>query len=142
SIYIIAGEMSGDALGARLIASMRRLTSQPLQFAGIGGTAMREVGVPSLFPMRDLSVMGFAEILPRLPKLLARISQTVKDITERQPAVVITIDSPGFCFRVAQKARKACPNTRFIHYVAPQVWAWKPKRAEKVAQLFDGLMCL
>lgn len=142
SVYVIAGEMSGDLLGARLVTALRQISPRTLTFAGVGGTAMQGAGVPSLFPMRDLSVMGLAEVLPRLPKLLARISQTVDDIVARQPRVVVTIDSPGFCFRVVEKAKKKCPNTKFIHYVAPQVWAWKPERAEKVAQMFDGLMCL
>lgn len=141
-IYVIAGEMSGDLLGARLINAIRQISRQPFSFAGVGGAEMAAEGVPSLFPMRDLSVMGFAEILPRLPKLLKRIKQAVEDIAMRQPRIVVTIDSPGFAFRVVQKAKERCPNTRFIHYVAPQVWAWKPKRAEKVAELFDGLMCL
>lgn len=141
-IYVIAGEMSGDVLGAKLVGAMRPMANRSLSFAGVGGPAMIAAGVSSLFPMRDLSVMGLAEVLPRLPKLMARISQTVKDIAARQPRVVVTIDSPGFCFRVVEKARKLCPNTKFVHYVAPQVWAWKPERAEKVARLFDGLMCL
>lgn len=142
NIYMIAGEMSGDVLGARLMTAIRQISGRPIIFSGVGGTSMRDAGLGSLFPMRDLSVMGLAEVLPRLPKLMARISQTVQDIAARQPAVVVTIDSPGFTFRVVQKARKLCPNTKFIHYVAPQVWAWKPKRAEKMAQMFDGLMCL
>ncbi|NBX65682.1 MAG: lipid-A-disaccharide synthase [Proteobacteria bacterium] len=142
SVYIIAGEMSGDLLGARLIAALRQMSPSALTFSGVGGTAMAAMGVQSLFPMRDLSVMGLAEVLPKLPKLLGRISQTVDDIVARQPSVVITIDSPGFCFRVVAKAKAKCPNTKFIHYVAPQVWAWKPERAEKVARMFDGLMCL
>lgn len=141
-IYMIAGEMSGDLLGGKLIAALRKMSQQPLTFAGIGGPAMQQVGVQSLFPMRDLSLMGFTEILPKLPKLLGRIRQCVDDIVKRQPAVVITIDSPGFNFRVASKARKLCPNTKFIHYVSPSVWAWKPKRAEKMAHIFDGVMCL
>jgi len=141
-IYVIAGEMSGDVLGARLIAAIRQISGRPVTFAGVGGLAMRDAGLMPLFPMRDLSVMGLAEVLPRLPRLMARISQTVQDIAARQPAVVITIDSPGFAFRVVKKAKALCPNTKFIHYVAPQVWAWKPERAEKVAGLFDGLMCL
>jgi len=141
-IYVIAGEMSGDVLGARLVTAIRQISGRPFTFAGVGGTAMRDAGLQSLFPMRDLSVMGIGEVLPRLPRLLSRIRQCVQDIVARQPAVVVTIDSPGFAFRVVAKARKLCPNTKFVHYVAPQVWAWKPKRAEKVAGLFDGLMCL
>lgn len=134
--------MSGDLLGARLVTAIRQISGTPFSFAGVGGTAMRDAGVPSLFPMRDLSVMGLAEVLPRLPKLMRRIRQTVNDIVMRQPRIVVTIDSPGFSFRVVEKARRKCPNTKFIHYVAPQVWAWKPERAAHVAKIYDGLMCL
>jgi lipid-A-disaccharide synthase len=142
SIYIIAGEMSGDLLGARLIHALRQISGRPLTFAGVGGAAMQAAGVPSLFPIRDLSVMGLAEVLPRLPKILQRMRQTIDDVVARQPRIVVTIDSPGFCFRVVKKLKKLCPHTRFVHYVAPQVWAWKPERAEKISHLFDGLMCL
>lgn len=142
TIYLIAGEMSGDLLGGRLVQAIRHITRQNFTFAGVGGAAMQAAGVPTLFPMRELSVMGFAEVLPRLPKLMRRINQCVKDIITRQPRIVVTIDSPGFNFRVVEKAKPHCPNTKFIHYVAPQVWAWREKRAEHVAKLFDGLMCL
>lgn len=141
-IYVIAGEMSGDRLGAELTQAVARLSAQRFTFAGIGGPAMAAAGVPSLFPMNDLSVMGLAEVLPRLPRLMKRISACVDDIVARAPRVVVTIDSPGFCFRVVERAKKRCPDTKFIHYVAPQVWAWKPERAKKMAQMFDGLMCL
>ncbi|MCB1538968.1 MAG: lipid-A-disaccharide synthase [Alphaproteobacteria bacterium] len=141
-IYLVAGEMSGDLLGARLVQAIRHISGRNLRFAGVGGAAMAAAGVPSLFPIRDLSVMGLAEVLPRLPRILGRLSQCARDIVARQPAIVVTIDSPGFCFRLVRKLRDKCPNTKFIHYVAPQVWAWKPERAAKVAQLFDGLMCL
>jgi lipid-A-disaccharide synthase len=141
-IYIIAGEMSGDVLGARLVQAFGQITSYPFVFAGIGGQAMQAAGVPSLFPIKDLSVMGFAEVLPRLPTLLKRIKQCADDIIARQPRVVVTIDSPGFCWRVVKRVKQHCPNTKFIHYVAPQVWAWKPERAAKMNAMFDGLMCL
>ena len=91
-VYVIAGEMSGDLLGARLVTAMRGMSQRPLAFAGIGGSAMQAAGVPSLFPIRDLSVMGLAEVLPRLPKLLARIGQATRDIIarlrERFPSII------------------------------------------------------
>ena len=140
SIYIIAGEESGDVLGERLMVSLHRLES--FSFYGIGGKAMQEQGLDSLFPMTDLSVMGIFEILPRIPKLLKRINQTVDDIVKIQPDIVITIDAPDFSKRVVKKAKKNCPNTKFIHYVAPTVWAWREGRAKTMADLYDGLICL
>lgn len=137
---MIAGEESGDVLGSRLMASIHQKGS--FSFHGVGGSAMADHGLQSLFPMTDISVMGVFEIIPKLPKLIKRIHQTVADIVEKQPDLVITIDAPDFSKRVVKKAKSQCPNTKFIHYVAPTVWAWRPGRAKVMSDLFDGLICL
>ncbi len=142
NIYIIAGETSGDVLGAKLATALRHVSQGRVTLAGVGGSAMAGAGVPSLFDIRDLSVMGIAEVLPKLPKLINRINRTARDIIARAPRIVVTIDAPDFCFRVIKKVRKRLPDTKFIHYVAPSVWAWREKRAEKLAQQLDGLICL
>ncbi|MBY0356191.1 MAG: lipid-A-disaccharide synthase [Rickettsiales bacterium] len=142
-IFLIAGEASGDQLGARLMQALKSSSQQPIDFQGIGGPMMAEQGLSSLFPMSDLSVMGFAEVVPHLPKIMRRIKQAVASIEASQPSVIITIDSPGFTFRVVKALRRrkrvTCP---MIHYVAPTVWAYKPERAAKTARLFDHLMVL
>jgi len=142
-IYLIAGELSGDALGAGLMRSLR--AAQPgICFAGIGGEAMQREGLTSLFPYSDLSFMGFLEVVPHIPALLRRLRETALDIAAKQPEAVVTIDSPGFNFRLA-RALKANPDTariKRIHYVAPSVWAYKPARARKTARLFDELLAL
>ena len=140
SVYLIAGETSGDVLGGRLLYALKQM--EEVTIHGIGGSMMCEQGLDSLFPMEDLSVMGVFEILPRLPKLIRRVHQTVDDIVDKQPDIVVTIDSPDFCKPVVKRAKKRCPNTKFIHYVAPTVWAWRAGRAKKMAHLFDGLICL
>ena len=138
-IYIAAGEASGDVLGARLIAALRKL-GPALAFTGIGGARMAEHGFASLFPMQDLAVMGLAEILPRVTLLRARLDQAVADITMRRPDVVVTIDSPGFMLRLL---RRILPlGVKRVHYVAPQVWAWRPKRVRHFPGLWDRLLCL
>jgi lipid-A-disaccharide synthase len=142
-IYIIAGEASGDALGAGLMRSL--LTAQPgIRFEGIGGETMQRMGLKSLFPYSDLSIMGFLEVVPHIPALLKRLRQTVLDIVAKQPAAVVTIDAPGFNFRLAQmlKANADTARIKRIHYVAPSVWAYKPGRARKTALLFDALLAL
>lgn len=150
-IYLIAGEVSGDILGARLMAALKSEDSQQdFCFSGIGGAAMQENGLASLFPMHELSIMGIAEILPRLPKILRRMKQTVRDIIEKQPDIIITIDAPDFGNRVVRKLHAywdkhdipAKKRPKLVHYVAPTVWAWRPERAEKLAKLYDGIMCL
>lgn len=139
-IFIIAGEPSGDALGAKLMAALR--AKADVRFSGIGGARMAEEGLTSLFPMKELSLMGLVEILPHIPRLLKRIKQTVVQILEEQPDVVITIDSPGFTTRLAKQLRKHNITVPLVHYVAPTVWAYKPERAKTFAQLFDHLMVI
>ena len=136
-IYIIAGEQSGDVLGARLIRALRA-ERDGLEFSGIGGPRMEELSFKSLFPMRELAVMGLLEVLPKLRTLRHRLQQTIADIHASKPDVLVTIDSPGFTLRVL----KACPEIKRVHYVAPQVWAWKPKRVHEFPGLWDRLLCL
>ena len=138
-IYLVAGEASGDVLGARLIEALERRRPD-LSFAGIGGTRMAAQGFHSLFPMRDLAVMGLVEILPRLFQLSARLDQTVADIIAQRPDLLVTIDSPGFCLRLLRKI--APSGIRRAHYVAPQVWAWHEERVRDFPGLWDLLLCL
>ncbi|TLU72484.1 lipid-A-disaccharide synthase [Lichenicoccus roseus] len=139
TLYIVAGEASGDVLGARLMQALR--THRPgLRFAGIGGVRMTEQGLDSLFPMRDLAVMGLAEVLPRLRSLSRRLDQAVGAITTSRPDLVITIDSPGFTLRLLRRiAPLGIPR---VHYVAPQVWAWREHRVREFPGLWERLLCL
>lgn len=139
-IFVIAGEPSGDLLGASLMAALKRLTGGQVRFAGIGGPRMADEGLDSLFPMAELTVMGLVEVLPRLPNLFRRVNQTVAAARAARPDAVVTIDSPGFTFRVAKRLKGA--GFPLIHYVAPTVWAWKPGRARKIAQFLDHLLVL
>jgi lipid-A-disaccharide synthase len=140
-IFLIAGESSGDFLGAGL---MRALKAQypDVEFSGVGGSRMMAAGLRSLFPMEDLSVMGLAEVLPKLFQLISRIKQTAAEILTTKPDAVITIDSPDFCFRVIKKLKAKGGKVPCIHYVAPSVWAWRPGRAKKVAQFLDHILTL
>ncbi|ANC91241.1 lipid-A-disaccharide synthase [Azospirillum humicireducens] len=141
-LFLIAGEPSGDALGARLMAAAKRLTGGKVRFLGIGGEKMTAEGLVSLFPMGELTLFGIFELLPHLPNLLRRIDQTVAEIVRLRPDVVVGIDSPGFTVRVAKKVRAAEPAIPLVHYVAPTVWAWKPKRAAKYAAIYDHLLAV
>jgi lipid-A-disaccharide synthase len=141
-LFLIAGEPSGDLLGGALLEGMRELCGPDLALEGVGGPEMAAQGMPSLFPMEELSVMGIAEILPRAPNLLRRIRQTADAVIVARPDALITIDSPDFCLRVARKARASLPDLRVIHYVAPSVWAWRPGRAAKMARHVDHVLAL
>jgi lipid-A-disaccharide synthase len=140
-LFLIAGEASGDKLGAALMAGLKQLAPE-VRFAGIGGPAMQAEGLQSLFPMEELSVMGLWEVLPKYRALKRRIAETAQAVTDLAPDALIGIDSPDFCLRVAGLARKANPGLRTMHYVAPSVWAWRPGRAAKMAPVIDHVLAL
>lgn len=140
SVFILAGEPSGDRLGGALMAGLKQL--QPdVCFEGIGGTLMAEEGLSSRFPMEELSVMGLAEVLPKYRHLKRRIKETAEAVLEMKPDVLITIDSPDFSLRVARLVKERS-DIRTVHYVAPSVWAWRPKRAVKMAEVIDHVLAL
>lgn len=140
-IYLVAGEPSGDMLGARLIRAMKKL-EPTTTFSGVGGENMEKEGLKSLFDITDLAVMGLAEVIPSIPKVLRHIKETVDDITEKKPDVVITIDSWSFSERVHKALRKKGIKVLQMHYVAPQVWAWKKGRAKTMHKYIDYLLTL
>ncbi|PWS35797.1 lipid-A-disaccharide synthase [Falsiroseomonas bella] len=138
-IYIVAGEASGDALGARLVAALR--AREPgLRFAGIGGDLLAAQGMASLFPMRELALMGLLEVLPNIRNVARRLSETAADIAARRPAAIVTIDSPGFTMRLAERVQPL--GIPVIHYVAPQIWAWRPGRVRKMRERVARVLCL
>ncbi|MDR2685545.1 MAG: lipid-A-disaccharide synthase [Rickettsiales bacterium] len=135
-IFIMAGEASGDVLGA----SVMRSFGNQAEFRGIGGMNMTSAGLKSIFPMADLSVMGLSAVIARIWTLLRRIRQAADAIKKWNPDVVLSIDSPGFAKAVAKKIGKG-NGAKLYHFVAPQVWAWRAGRAKKFAKLFDRLYC-
>ncbi|MCI4663064.1 MAG: lipid-A-disaccharide synthase [Neomegalonema sp.] len=139
--FLIAGEPSGDRLGAALMRGLRKELGARAEFIGVGGAAMQAEGLESLFDIKDIAVMGMAEVLPKLRMLKRRIEQTAQAVIASAPDALITIDAPGFGLRVAARAR-AQSSGKFIHYVAPSVWAWRPKRAEMMARHTDHLLAL
>jgi lipid-A-disaccharide synthase len=139
-IYLIAGEASGDLLASRLMAALIKKTDGKVRFAGVGGDTMRQAGFQTLYDNSELAVMGFAEVLPRIPKILKLINMTVKDIADKRPDIVITVDSWSFSERIHKKLKGM--KIPHIHYVAPQVWAWREKRAAKVGKKVDALLSL
>lgn len=141
-IYLIAGEPSGDLLGGRLMAALKERTGGAVRFAGIGGEAMAAEGLESRVPLAELAVMGVAEVLPRARRIFRRVRETVADIRTRRPDAVVTIDSSGFTWRIAQRLRRAGSRVPLIHYVAPMVWAWRAGRARRMARWYDHLMVL
>ncbi|OKH90058.1 lipid-A-disaccharide synthase [Thalassospira sp. TSL5-1] len=136
---LVAGEASGDQLGGRLMAAIKR-QYRDVSFIGVGGPRMIGEGMQSLFSMNEMSVMGLAEVIPHIPRLLRRIRETAELAITERPDIVVTIDAPDFSFRVGKKlAHSGIP---LVHYVAPSVWAWRPGRARKIAKFLDHLLAL
>ena len=141
-VYLIAGEPSGDLLGSRLMRALKKQMKGNVKFYGVGGETMAVEGLKSLFDIKDLSVMGFMEVVPSIPKILRHLNEIVKDIQKQKPDIVMTIDSYSFSARVHKKLQAIGYEKPHVHCVAPQVWAWKKGRAKKIGQFVDHLFCL
>ena len=142
-IFLIAGEPSGDALGAKLMQALKAQSKEPIEFRGVGGEKMEAQGLNSLIPMEDLCVIGIWEVMWQISRLMKIMRGMVEEIEEFDPHALVTIDLPDFNFQVASKIRKrGKTNAKLIHYVAPSVWAWRKGRADKVSKFLDGVMCL
>ncbi len=141
-IFLVAGEESGDRLGAALITAIRRASAGRALFSGVGGAHMAGEGVASLFPLGDLAIVGFAAIPASLPKILARIRQTADAVVAAKPDVLVIIDSPEFTHRVARRVRSHAPAIPIVDYVCPSVWAWRPGRARAMRAYVDHVLAL
>ena len=140
-VFLVAGEESGDRLGASLIAAIKR-ASQGARFSGVGGAHMAGAGVPSLFPLGDLAIVGFSAIAASLPKILRRIRETANAVAAARPDVLVIIDSPEFTHRVARRVRAIAPWIPIVDYVCPSVWAWRPGRARAMRAYVDHVLAL
>ncbi|KAL3679994.1 hypothetical protein R1sor_022950 [Riccia sorocarpa] len=148
-VFIVAGESSGDAIGSRLMASLRYLSPQTLEFAGVGGPLMEKEGFHSEFPMEDISVMGLVELIPHSFRLWRRLRETVSAAVTFKPDLVITVDSKGFSFRVHRGITEAYaaegrPRPLAVHYVAPSFWGWKggEQKLKGLSKIVDHLLCI
>ena len=141
-LFLIAGEHSGDALGAKLIEGLRAQSTRPLELQGVGGELMAERGCPSLFPLSELAVMSLVDVLPRLPNIWRRIRQSVDAVIAQSPDALVILDSPEFTHQVAKRLRRRAPDIPIIDYVSPSVWAWRPGRARKMRRYVDHILAI
>jgi lipid-A-disaccharide synthase len=141
-LFLVAGEPSGDRLGAALMAGLKQIAGEEIVFHGIGGPLMQAEGLVPLFPMEELSVIGLTEILANYRRLARRVTDTAEAAVAENPDALITIDIPEFSLRVSAKVKARAPHLRTVHYVAPTVWAWRPKRAQKMARSVDHVLAL
>jgi lipid-A-disaccharide synthase len=140
-IAVVAGEESGDLLGADIIRALRS-DATDVELTGVGGRHLQELGLKSLFDAGEIALVGIGAIVRDLPRLMRRISQTARAIVAGKPDCLITIDSPEFSLRVAKKVRAAAPGVPIIHYVCPSVWAWRPGRAPAMRPSVDHILCI
>lgn len=141
-IFVLAGEPSGDRLGAALMRRLREETDGAVSFIGVGGDAMCAEGLEPVFPMADISVMGLAEVVPHIPRVLRRLREARDAVIAARPDAVVTIDAQVFSAMLAKRVRRALPDAVLVQYVAPTVWAWKPWRAAKAAKIYDRMLTL
>lgn len=141
-IAIVAGEESGDLLGADLVAALKAKTGREIRLVGLGGRHLQALGLNPPFDASEIALMGFSAVLAGLPRLIRRIRQVASLIVSEEPDCLITIDSPDFSLRVAKKVRAAAPNIPIIHYVCPSVWAWRPGRAPAMKPHVDHILCI
>jgi lipid-A-disaccharide synthase len=142
-VYLVAGEESGDQLGAGLMRALKaHLGDREINFMGVGGGRMAREGLESLFPMSDIAVMGILPVIARLPSIVRRVYRTVSDVVEKRPDVLIIIDSPDFTQPVAKRVHRRAPDIPIVNYVSPSVWAWRPGRAKKMRAYVDHVLAL
>ena len=142
TIAVVAGEVSGDLLGADLVAALKRQTGRPVSLTGVGGPGLAAEGLVSLFDYSELSVMGITQVIGKLPSLLSRIRSTAEAIIRVRQDALLIIDSPDFTHRVAKRVRAALPNLPVVNYVCPSVWAWKEYRAPAMTAYVDRVLAL
>jgi lipid-A-disaccharide synthase len=140
-IFLVAGEESGDRLGAALIGALKR-RAPGARFSGVGGSHMAAQGVPSLLPLGDLAIIGVSAIPAALPRVLRRIREAADAVIAAKPDVLVIIDSPEFTHRVARRVRKRAPGIPIVDYVCPSVWAWRPGRARAMRDYVDHVLAL
>ena len=141
-VFLIAGEESGDALGAGLMQALTEATSGQVRFMGVGGTRMGRCGLASLFPMEEIALHGITEVLARVPNLVKRINQAAAAVIAAEPDVLVAVDCPAFSLRVAKRVRRRNPRIAIVDYVSPTVWAYWPWRARRMARFVDRVLAI
>lgn len=142
TIFIIAGEESGDQLGARLMEALAVRLGGPVRFIGVGGDRMARLGLQSLFPMSEISLHGIVDVIRNVRNIMRRMRGTAAKVAEARPDVLVIVDVPGFNLGVARRVRKRDPRIPIVEYVSPTVWVWRPGRARWMKPFVDRIMAI
>jgi len=142
SVFLVAGEESGDVLGAGLMRALSALAGRPVAFTGVGGPRMEAAGLASFFPMDDITAIGVGQVIAGLPRILRRLREAAEAVVRARPDVLVLIDAPDFTHRLAHKVRARLPDLPIVKYVAPTVWVWRPGRAPAMKPDIDRVLAV
>ena len=140
-IFILTGEASGDKLASKVIENLKKLNSN-IEFLSVGGENLKKIGIKSIYDLKDITYLGFTNVILNIFKIKKKIDETVKAIENFKPDILFTVDSPDFTLRVAERVKINNPNIKTVHYVAPQVWVWRESRVKKIKKFIDHILLL
>ena len=140
-IFILTGEPSGDRLASSIISKLKTQNSN-IEYLSVGGSYLKNIGISSIFDLKDITYLGFTTVLLNIFKIRKKINYTVKEIIKFNPDILLSVDSPDFTLRVAEKVKTLNKNIKTIHYVAPQVWIWRKNRVKKIKKFIDHILLL
>ena len=140
-IFILTGESSGDKLAAKVISNLKKINPN-IDYLSVGGENLKSLGIKSIYNLKEITYLGFTNVILNLFKINKKINQTVKAISDYNPDILFTVDSPDFTLRVAEKIKKINSKIKTIHYVAPQVWVWREGRVKKIKNFIDHILLL
>ena len=140
-IFILTGEPSGDKLASTVISRLK-LENPEIEYLAVGGTHLKNLGISSIFDLKEITYLGFTSVLLNIFKIKSKINNTVDEIIKFNPDILFSVDSPDFTLRVAERVKKINKNIKTIHYVAPQVWVWRKNRVKKIKKFIDHMLLL
>ncbi len=140
-IFVLTGEPSGDKLASKVISNLKKINSN-VDYLSVGGENLKSLGIKSIYDLKEITYLGFTNVILNLLKINKKINQTVKAIADYNPDILFTVDSPDFTLRVAEKIKKINSEIKTIHYVAPQVWVWREGRVKKIKNFIDHILLL
>ena len=140
-IFVLTGEPSGDKLASTVISRLK-LAKPEIQYLSVGGTHLKNLGIKSIYDLKEITYLGFTSVLLNIFKIKLKINKTVEEIIKFNPDILLSVDSPDFTLRVAEKVKRINNNIKTIHYVAPQVWVWRKNRVKKIKKFIDHILLL
>jgi lipid-A-disaccharide synthase len=140
-IFILTGEPSGDKLASTVISRLK-LENPEIEYLSVGGTHLNNLGIKSIYNLKEITYLGFTSVLFNIFKIKSKINKTVEEIIRFNPDILLSVDSPDFTLRVAEKVKRINNNIKTIHYVAPQVWVWRKNRVKKIKKFIDHILLL